>query len=152
VQAVQVVATRENDPLPSPLPLPDVPDASASWRALVEEPCRQAALAVPELVVLRSSFRKVVDPLVEHVQRLTAANPERVLVVVIPELVRRRWYHLLLRNHTATLLKTKLLLRAGPRVVIASTPWYLGEEPISRRRDGRASTGGDANRSRAGNA
>jgi hypothetical protein len=48
--------------------------------------------------------------------------------------VQRRWYHFLQRSHKATLLETKLLLHCGPHVVIASTPWYLGEERVYRRR------------------
>jgi amino acid transporter len=103
-------------------------DLSATWTSRVESPCRAAGLPVPRLIVLRSPFREVLEPLLSHVQRMTFVHPHRLLAVVVPEVVTRRWYHFFLRNHTAMFLKTLLLLRGGPEVVVVSVPWHPGQD------------------------
>jgi len=35
-----------------------------------------------------------------------------------------RWYHYLLQNHRAAVLKTLLLVRGDQRVVVIKVPWY----------------------------
>jgi hypothetical protein len=52
-------------------------------------------------------------------------NPSRQIAVIIPELVERRWYHHLLHNQRASVLKALLLLRGDQRVVVINVPWYL---------------------------
>lgn len=104
----------------------DEQDLSRDWGARVETPCRQAGEPVPKLVVLRSPYREVLEPLVRHVERLTRANPGRPIAVIVPELVERRWYHALLHSHTSTLLKALLVQRGGPQVLVVSAPWYIG--------------------------
>jgi hypothetical protein len=121
VHAVQVVAEGHRHD-----------DVARRWPDAVERPCRAAGLAPPDLVVLRSRYRQVVDPLLGHVHRLAALEPSRFIAVLVPELVETRWYHYLLFSHTATALKMMLLFRGGPQVVIVNAPWYL--EPRSRRR------------------
>jgi hypothetical protein len=96
------------------------------WVELVEDPARRAGLNPPRLDVLESSFRETTGPLIDYVLTLHDANPGRVVAVVIPELVEDRWYHFWLHNQRATLLKTALLLKGGPRLVVIDTPWYLG--------------------------
>ncbi len=115
-------------------------DLSGQWEARVERPCRAAGLAAPKLVVLRSPYREVLEPLVRHVERLTRANPGRPVVVIVPELVQRRWYQALLHSHTSTLLKALLVQRGGPQVLVVSAPWYVDgadRERRAARRDGR---------------
>jgi amino acid transporter len=106
-------------------------DLSLTWHTLVERPCEQADRRAPKLVVLRSTFRRVVDPIVHHVRRTALVHPDRPIVIVVSELGERRWYHLLLRNYRATALKARLLLEGGPGVVVANTPWYVEEETRS---------------------
>jgi amino acid transporter len=102
-------------------------DVSRRWAELVEAPARAAGIVPPRLVVLRSEYRQVLDPIAGHVRRLAAEDPARFVAVVVPELVERRWYHYLLHSHTATVLKTALLFRAGPQVAIVNTPWFLSD-------------------------
>lgn len=119
----------------------DETDLTSQWSDLVERPCQGTKRPPPQLVVLRSQFREVVDPVVRHVQRLGTLHPGRLIVVIVPELVERRWYHRVLRNHRATTLKARLLLQGFPDVVIANTPWYVGEprrRRARRREAGRA--------------
>ncbi|OJH38033.1 APC family permease [Cystobacter ferrugineus] len=102
-------------------------DLAARWKSHVEEPLRSAGLPMPRLVVLDSTYRQLVDPLLGYVRELSAAHPESFIAVIVPELIERRWYHFLLHSHTATLLKMMLLFRGGPRVVVINAPWYLRE-------------------------
>jgi len=111
-------------------------DLSGHWETRVETPCRAAGEPLPKLVVLRSPYREVLEPLVRHVERLTRANPGRPIVVIVPELVEQRWYHALLHSHTSTLLKALLVQRGGPQVLVVSAPWYIGGDDRRPRRDG----------------
>lgn len=114
VHAVQVVA--EGHP---------VEDLRAAWVRKVDAPARAAGLRPPELAIVRSRFRQVVDPLLGYVHRIAADDPARFVAVIVPELVEQRWYHYLLFSHTATALKMMLLFRGGPQVVVVNAPWYL---------------------------
>lgn len=100
-------------------------DLRRSWRDTVECPLREAGFTPPQLVLLRSPYREFFGPLLRHVRDQVNANPRRYVAVVVPELVDRKWYELLLGGHRATLLKGLLWLRGGPRVLVINTPWYL---------------------------
>jgi amino acid transporter len=100
-------------------------ELSETWPNLVEKPARALGLAPPELKVLRSKYRQLLQPLLDFISELAKNHPDHQVVVVIPELVKPHWYHYLLHNHTAALLRTMLLLRGGPQVVVVTTPWYL---------------------------
>jgi amino acid transporter len=99
---------------------------SAEWQQLVEEPARDRGEHVPRLSVVRSRYRELIRPLLRFVRHLAEGNPDRFVVVVVPEVVETRWYHYLLHNHTASLLKLFLLFRGPANVVVISTPYYLG--------------------------
>ncbi|QSQ28164.1 APC family permease [Pyxidicoccus parkwayensis] len=118
----------------------------ARWPAQVEQPLRTAGQPVPKLVVLQSSYRSLVDPLLGYVRGLAAAHPNRFVAVLVPEFIERRWYHYILHSHTATLLKMMLLFRGGPQVVVINAPWYLRER---RRRPVGIATSPRTARSRA---
>ena len=51
----------------------------------------------------------------------------RDLAVIVPELVSTRWYHYLLHNQTATVIKAYLLFSGFRRVVVINVPWYLAK-------------------------
>lgn len=122
----------------------DLEDVRAEWRGVVEAPVHQAGLSPPELVLLKSPYREFFGPLLKHVRHLTKRHPERYVAVVVPELIERRWYHLLLHSHRATLLKGLLLLWGGPQVIIINTPWYLRGETTEAAVHPRAAPQGNA--------
>jgi amino acid transporter len=101
-------------------------DLTGCWDKLVEEPARQAGHAVPRLVVVSSAYREFYGPLLEYLGKVSAEYPDRTIAVMVPEIVDRRWYSILLRQR-ATLLKGLLLMRGGPRLVIITIPWHLDE-------------------------
>jgi hypothetical protein len=81
------------------------------------------------LVVLPSPYRSVIQPLIDYLDQLDRRDPERgPAVVVLPEVVPARWWHHLLHNQTALLLKAVLLYRRGrsreSRVII-DVPYHL---------------------------
>lgn len=103
---------------------PDVPEQNLSehWTRLVEIPAREAGMTPPSLKVICSKYRELLRPVVTYARQLTRENPGRVVAVVVPELVERRWYHYFLSY--ATLLRGMLLLHGNPRIVVITVPWY----------------------------
>jgi amino acid transporter len=95
------------------------------WPSRVEEPAREAKQAVPRLTVLKSPFRFVVQPVIEHVLEIERKNPDRTIAVLLPELVERQWYQYFLHNQRARILATRLLTEGTQRIVIVNVPWYL---------------------------
>jgi amino acid transporter len=98
-----------------------------TWEQRVHEPALAAGLRPPKLFVIYSPYRKLYAPLKQVVSDLQRAQPKRDLAVIVPELVRTRWYHYLLHNQTATLIKAYLLFSGFRRVVVINVPWYLSE-------------------------
>jgi len=81
------------------------------------------------LVVLESPYRSTIGPLLDYLRATDQREPERGLaVVVLPEFVSARWWHELLHNQTARLLKRALVYHRGEtdenRVVI-DVPYHL---------------------------
>jgi len=116
-------------------------DLSHDWEIEVEAPCRQAGHEPPKLVVLRSSLRRLVDPIVEHVRRTALVNPQRSLVIVLPELGARHWYHFIFGRVSTAALRARLLLEGGPNVIVANVYWY--PEEADRRGRGWGGKSGD---------
>jgi len=122
VRAVQVLADdTERD------------DLTTSWHALVEEPAGKAGLPPPRLVVLHSAYREFFAPFLAYLRALCRSEPDFPITVLVPELIRRRWYHFLLPSR-ATLLKALLLFAGGPQISVLNTPWYLADEIDARTR------------------
>jgi amino acid transporter len=95
------------------------------WQVQVARPAREQGLQEPQLVVLPSPYRFIVATIVNYTLDLAEKNPDNIVAVVIPELVENRWYHYLLHNQRAGLLKAMLLVKGNERVVVVNVPWYL---------------------------
>jgi len=95
------------------------------WCRFVDEPTREAGVATPQLVVLPSRYRYILSPIVDYVLEVERTCPNQQVAVLIPELVQRRWYHHLLHNKRAAVLKGLLLLRGNQRIIVINVPWYL---------------------------
>ncbi|HNB71840.1 MAG TPA: APC family permease [Acidobacteriota bacterium] len=100
-------------------------DLNSQWKQFVEDPVSRAGLPVPHLVVLESPYRRTLNPLVDYVLEMRDRYPDRQIAVLIPELVEFRWYHYLLHNQRAQVLKALLLLKGGQRVIVIAVPWHL---------------------------
>jgi amino acid transporter len=95
------------------------------WKKFVEAPAKRAGVTPPKLVVIQSPYRFVLSPIVSHIQDLQRSNPGRRLVVLVPEIVDRHWYHHLLLDNRAELLKAVLLVKGSENIAITTVPWYL---------------------------
>ena len=100
-------------------------DLAARWPDYVEAPTTRAHLPVPTLVTVESPYRHVFNPLIDYILAIKREHRDRQIAVLIPELVARRWYHHLLHNKRAAMLKALLLVRGDQDVVVINVPWYL---------------------------
>jgi amino acid transporter len=96
-----------------------------TWEKRAQEPAAEAGLPPPKLFVVYSPYRKLYAPLKQVLSDLQRANPDRDVAVIVPELVSTRWYHYLLHNQTAAVIKAYLLFSGLRRVVVINVPWYL---------------------------
>ena len=76
-------------------------------------------------MVLTSPYRLILGPIVDYVLEAERNFPNQQIAVLIPELVQRRWYHHVLHNKRASVLKALLLLRGNHRIIVINVPWYL---------------------------
>ncbi|HEY5546609.1 MAG TPA: hypothetical protein VIK50_11205, partial [Gemmatimonadaceae bacterium] len=75
------------------------------------------------LVVLESPFRSLMEPLLEYIDQIERERSNAYITVVLPEFVPAQWWHHLLHNQRALLIKGALLFR--PNVVVTSVPFHL---------------------------
>jgi amino acid transporter len=97
------------------------------WEQYVEKPFQAAGRQPPRLHFLPSPYRFVIIPFVQFVLDLSKKNPERSIVVVIPELVEDKWYEYFLHNQRGRMLEWVLLARGNERIFTVSAPWYVGK-------------------------
>jgi amino acid transporter len=97
-------------------------DPAATRR--LEEKWIKWGMGVP-LVILTSPYRSVLTPLLEYIDHLQEEQGEirRVVTVVLPEFIPRRWWQHLLHNQTALLIKGALLFRKD--VIVTDVPYHL---------------------------
>ena len=75
------------------------------------------------LEILASPFRSVMEPLLEYIELTNDECPDDFVTVLLPEFVPARWWHHLLHNQRALLIKGALLFR--PHIVVTSVPYHL---------------------------
>lgn len=95
------------------------------WQADVEEPARAAGLPCPVLMILEAQYRRLDVPLLGLVEEMQAENPGRVIAVVLPELVKDRWWQYLLHTHRARRVRAMLLKSGLQNLVVMNIPWQL---------------------------
>jgi amino acid transporter len=74
------------------------------------------------LDIVEAPFRDLTVPILEEVRRITL-RPDALAVVIVPELVVKKWWHNFLHNHRPVFIKRLLLFE--PRVVLSSVPYQL---------------------------
>jgi len=76
------------------------------------------------LLVLHSEYRSIIEPLIEYLDQLNSARQANdVITVVMPQFLASRWWHTILHNQTALLIRLALLLRRG--MVVTDVPYQL---------------------------
>jgi amino acid transporter len=102
-------------------------DLEDTWAQRVRQPAMEAGVPAPQLIVIFSPFRQLYGPLMQVVADLQRAHPGRDLAVIVPELVATKWYHYILHNQTAAVIKAYLLFSGLRRVIVVNVPWYLSD-------------------------
>jgi amino acid transporter len=74
-------------------------------------------------VVLKSPYRSVISPLIEYINDIEQTCHNDLVTVIIPEFVTTRWWHRLLHNQTALLIRTALLFKRNK--VVTSVRYHL---------------------------
>jgi amino acid transporter len=106
--------------------LTDEPDPfCAEWEEKIAAPLRVAGKCVPQLVILKSPYRYILQPLVDYVLSVERETEFHKVCVLVPELVVRHWWEGFLHNRRADLLKVILLVRGNRRIIVINIPWYL---------------------------
>jgi len=75
------------------------------------------------LVILKSPFRSVITPVVDYINDVDQVTHNEMITVIIPEFVTAKWYHRLLHNQTAFLIRAALSFRRGK--VVTSIRYHL---------------------------
>ena len=79
-----------------------------------------------ELVVLDSPYRSLLEPLLEYIEQVQAADPAGFVTVILPEFVPKRLWQNVLHNQHALLIKAALLFKRN--VVVTSVPFHIGDQ------------------------
>ena len=95
------------------------------WPSVVEEPARMASHGIPRLTILKSPYRWVIQPIIDHVAQVARNNSGRTTAVLVPQLIESRWYNYFLHNQRGTLLSARLMALETDRIVVIRVPWYL---------------------------
>ena len=95
------------------------------WERDVEKPAEAAGLVPPRLMVLEAEYRALHEPILRLIGELEEKFPARPFAVLVPELVKQRWYQHLLHMRRAHHLRTALMAHAGSAVTVITVPWRL---------------------------
>jgi len=84
-----------------------------------------------QLVILPSPYRSIVGPLLDFLDQTDEEHADgQMATVILPEFVPARWWHALLHNQTAWLIKAALLYRRrhqGYQRAIVDVPYHLAK-------------------------
>jgi hypothetical protein len=75
------------------------------------------------LEVLKSDYRSIIEPLITYLDKVDACQVDDIITVVMPQFLPSRWWHNLLHNQTAFLIRLSLLFRRG--MVVTDVPYRL---------------------------
>lgn len=90
----------------------------------VKEEWRKWAADVP-FVVLKSPAHSVITPLLQYIDDVENTTHDEVITVVIPEFVTSRWWHQIMHNQTALMIRAALMFKR--RKVVTSVRYHLRE-------------------------
>jgi hypothetical protein len=110
------------------------PNLRAHWAWNVEQPAREAGLIPPPLFIMQAEYRAMHEPLLKLAQELAARAEGRRIAVLIPEVVKQRWYEHLLHTLRPHRLRAQLLRYGSPDLILINVPWYLDERRALRER------------------
>jgi hypothetical protein len=76
------------------------------------------------LIVLRSSYRSIIRPLIKFIETVEWKNSETDhITVLIPQFITKQWWHYILHNQSSLMLRAYLFTQKD--VVIATVPYHF---------------------------
>jgi len=72
---------------------------------------------------ISSPYRRIIEPILDEVDRFKLAEPEVCLTVILPEFVTPKWYQRFLHNQMAFRIKAMLMQRPG--VIVTSVRMHI---------------------------
>lgn len=97
------------------------------WEKDVQGPAKVHGVPAPRLDILPCPYRSFLSPLLRKIDETKAAFPDRLIAVVIPEVIETHWWQLVLHRRKPARLRKALLQREDDRVVVINVPWYVRE-------------------------
>jgi amino acid transporter len=101
------------------------------WQRFVVEPACEAGLQPPRLDIVSSPYRSILAPLLRTIQSENQGNPDRPVVVILPEIIETGWGKLLLTQRSRRIRK-RLLRDGGPDVAVLCVPWQTEQSQPAR--------------------
>ena len=98
-----------------------------TWDEHVKKPIEALDAIVPCLEIIYSPYRQIYKPILSYIKKMKRKKPDKLIAVVIPELVEAHWYEYLLHNVRASGLRALLFLERDQRTVVITIPWYSRE-------------------------
>ncbi len=95
------------------------------WQRNVVAPFEDAERTVPELVLLASPKGQVLRPMAEYILDIERDEPDRQIIVIVPQLAVRHWWQRPLHNYRSRILKLILSAFGSQRLMVIDVPWYL---------------------------
>jgi hypothetical protein len=87
----------------------------------------EAGIAAPTLEQVRTPYREFITPLLKHIEVIKERYPNRLLAVIIPEIVEMHWWFAFLHSRRASRLRAALRARQDGRVIVIDLPWFIKE-------------------------
>lgn len=76
-----------------------------------------------KLYMLESPYRSISEPIIDFINHVAKEHPTEMTTVIFPEFVTAKWYHQLLHNQTAWLIKLSLIYKRN--IVVSSVKYHL---------------------------
>jgi len=95
------------------------------WDRQVERPARSAGVPSPTLEFVRTPFREFITPLQAHIEEVKSRFPNRLLAIIIPEIVDKHWWQALLHTRRASRLRSALRAHQDASVIVIDLPWFI---------------------------
>lgn len=93
------------------------------WQAEIVKPLEERGIRAPRLMMLPAPYRELHEPLLAYIAQLDRETPGRSVAVMIPEVIKGRWWEAVLHNNRAERLRKMLLKHGNSRVNVFITPW-----------------------------
>ncbi|MDQ2800126.1 MAG: APC family permease, partial [Armatimonadota bacterium] len=97
-------------------------ESNPETTVLLKKQWEQRGSGIP-LVIMESPYRSLVGPLTRYIDAVQQERTDDVVTIIVPEFVSRKWWHRLLHNQAAPILRFALAKRRD--VFVVSARYFL---------------------------